>query len=129
MRFALISIGLLVIHLSPFANRSVRADHAAPVTVLQRLPLELVPCRPFLSPLPPRRIARPTVGLALSGGALRGALQIGVLKSLEQHQIPVDMICATSIGSVVGGLYASGYEPDEIRAIFESVNWKEILVD
>ncbi len=129
MRFTLISIFFLVIHFSLFANRSDRADQAVPVTVLRRLPLELVPSRPFLSPLPPRRIARPTVGLALSGGALRGVLQIGVLKALEQHQIPIDVICATSIGSVVGGLYASGYEPDEIRTIFDSVNWKEILVD
>ncbi len=47
--------------------------------------------------------------LVLSGGGARGAAQIGVLKVLERHGVPIDFIAATSMGAIVGGLYASGY--------------------
>src|SRR5512135_3705561 len=50
---------------------------------------------------------RPRIGLALSGGGARGAAHIGVLQVLEEHRIPIDCVSGTSMGAVVGGLYAS----------------------
>jgi NTE family protein len=70
---------------------------------------------------------RPRVGLVLSGGGARGAAQIGVLKVLEQHKIPIDFIAATSMGAIVGGLYASGYTTAEIESLALTTNWDELL--
>ncbi len=71
----------------------------------------------------------PKVGLVLSGGGARGMVHIGVLKALEQHHIPVDLIVGTSIGSLVGGLYAAGYSPDEILSIAQKIDWSSIYRD
>jgi NTE family protein len=60
---------------------------------------------------------RPRVGLVLSGGGARGAAHIGVLKVLEQMRVPVDAIAGTSMGAVVGGLYASGLSAHDIEKI------------
>ena len=57
---------------------------------------------------------RPKVGVALSGGGAKGAAHIGVLKYLEEIGIPVDYVTGTSMGSIIGGLYALGYSPDEM---------------
>jgi len=70
---------------------------------------------------------RPRVGLVLSGGGARGAAQIGVLKVLERHKIPIDFIAATSMGAIVGGLYASGYTTAEIESLALTTNWDELL--
>lgn len=67
--------------------------------------------------------ARPKIGLALGGGGAKGAAHIGVLKVLEEHKIPVDYIAGTSIGSVVGGMYASGLTVDEIQKIMLETPW------
>ena len=55
------------------------------------------------------------VALVLSGGGARGAAHIGVIRALEEQHIPIDYIAGTSIGAIVGALYASGYTPDEIE--------------
>ena len=60
------------------------------------------------------------VAVILSGGGAKGLAHIGVLKALEQSQIPVDFIAGSSIGAIIGGLYASGYSPDSIEKIFLS---------
>ncbi len=74
------------------------------------------------------RVARrPTLALVLSGGGSRGAAQIGVLKAIERHHIPVDFISATSMGAIIGGLYASGYSVAEIESITIHTNWDDIL--
>jgi NTE family protein len=72
---------------------------------------------------------RPTVGLVLSGGAARGTAHIGVLRALEELSVPVDVIAGTSMGSIIGGLYASGMSPDEMEAWLESVDWHDLLDD
>lgn len=72
---------------------------------------------------------RPKIGLVLSGGGARGLVHIGVLKALEENNIPIDLIVGTSIGSVIGGLYASGYSCDEITQILKSINWDDIYKD
>ena len=70
---------------------------------------------------------RPKVGLVLSGGGAKGAAHIGVLKYLEEVGIPIDYIAGTSMGSIVGGMYALGYSSDEILAIISSVDWDRMI--
>ncbi len=71
-----------------------------------------------LSALPPVEPAgRPVIGLALEGGGALGLAHIGVLKWLEEHHIPIDRLAGTSMGSLVGGLYATGRTPAEMRAL------------
>ena len=61
-----------------------------------------------------------TVGLVLSGGGAKGMAHIGVIKALEEYDIPIDYVAGTSAGAIVGALYASGYTVDEMISIFES---------
>jgi len=72
---------------------------------------------------------RPRIGLALGGGGARGAAHIGVLKELERLRIPIDAIAGTSMGAVVGGLYASGKTPDELQKLIESLDWADAFTD
>ena len=65
------------------------------------------------------------VGLALSGGAMRGLAHIGALEALEEHNIPIHMITGTSMGSLVGGLYAAGRTPKFMRSFAENVTFSE----
>ena len=76
---------------------------------------------------PHMRPARKTVGLALSGGGANGMAQVGVLKALEEENIPVDVIAGTSIGAVVGGLYSAGYNAEDLEKIALEVPWEELL--
>lgn len=69
------------------------------------------------------------IGLVLGGGGARGSAHIGVLKVLERERIPIEYVVGTSMGSVVGGLYAAGYSPGEIEAIFHSVDWNDLFED
>ena len=70
---------------------------------------------------------RPKIGLVLSGGGARGGAHVGVLRVLEQKNVPIDLIVGTSIGSFVGGLYAAGKTPDEIAQMLISTNWEEYI--
>jgi NTE family protein len=72
---------------------------------------------------------RPKVGLVLGGGGARGAAHVGVLKVLERENIPIDYIAGTSMGAVIGALYASGRSASEIEAILESLDWHLALSD
>lgn len=69
------------------------------------------------------------VGLALSGGAARGLAHIGVLEVLEEAGVRVDVVAGTSMGGVVGGLYAIGYTPAQLDSIVTSANWSRLLTD
>lgn len=69
------------------------------------------------------------VGLALGGGGAKGAAEVGVLKVLEEAGIPIDYIAGTSIGSIVGGLYAIGYSPAELDSLFRYQDWVYLLSD
>ena len=73
--------------------------------------------------------ARPRVGLVLSGGGARGAAHVGVLKVLEEQRVPIDAIAGTSMGAVVGGLYASGLSARDVEKIMTSVNWQTAFRD
>ena len=72
---------------------------------------------------------RPKIGVALEGGGAMGLAHIGVLKWFEEHHIPVDYIAGTSMGGLVGGFYATGMSPEEMKALIEGLDWRKILSD
>ncbi len=69
--------------------------------------------------------ARPKIGLALSGGGARGAAHIGVLRVLEEQHVPIDYIAGTSMGAVIGGLYAAGVSVDVLEHMLSEVDWTD----
>ena len=69
---------------------------------------------------------RPSIGLALSGGAARGIAHVGVLRALIENDIPIDCVAGTSAGSIVGGAFASGMSIDEIEALGRGLRWRDI---
>ena len=71
----------------------------------------------------------PTIGLVLSGGGAKGFAHLGVLKVLEEYRVPVHLITGTSMGSIMGGLYASGLSTAEIEATLSTVDWVAIFDD
>ena len=73
--------------------------------------------------------ARPRIGLVLGGGGARGAAHVGVLKVLEELRIPVDYVVGTSMGSIVGGLYASGMNSQQIEQIVQAMDWNDVFED
>lgn len=77
--------------------------------------------------LPHQSVKHPHIALVLSGGGARGISAVGVLRVLERHNIPIDLIVGTSIGSVVGGLYASGYSVEQLQQIADTTAWNEIM--
>ncbi len=72
---------------------------------------------------------RPKVGLVLSGGGAKGFAHIGVLKVLEQEGVKIDYIGGTSMGAIIGGLYAAGYTADQLDSIFKTVDTDALLQD
>ena len=74
-------------------------------------------------------IARQKIGLVLGGGGAKGAAEVGVLKVLEEAGVKPDYIVGTSIGSIVGGLYAAGYTATELETMFKTQEWLSLLTD
>lgn len=74
-------------------------------------------------------VARPKVGIVLSGGGAKGTAHIGALKVIEAAGLPVDIIVGTSMGSIIGGLYAIGYTAEQLDSIFLAQDWFELLSD
>ena len=72
---------------------------------------------------------RPRIGLVLSGGGARGAAHVGVIRALEEMRIPIDAVAGTSMGAVVGGLYAAGLSGEEIERVFLQLDWQEMIRD
>ena len=79
-------------------------------------------------PLPAEEESR-KVGLVLSGGGALGMAHIGVLKMIEKYEIPIDYVTGTSMGAIIGALYASGYSASEIEEIIDSIGWIDLLSD
>jgi NTE family protein len=73
--------------------------------------------------------SRPVIGLVLSGGGARGAAHVGVIQVLEEMNIPVDFIAGTSMGSIIGGLYAIGTPPEDIESLTTKVDWSDMFID
>ena len=120
------------------------ARRAAPMQCLRRplaallltLPLQAVlaealpPPRPAEMPAPgtlPAAAVRPRLGLVLSGGGARGLAHVGVLKVLEREHIPVDVIAGTSMGAIIGGLYASGMNARELERELQQIAWDRMF--
>ncbi len=72
---------------------------------------------------------RPRIGLVLGGGGARGMAHVGVLKVLEEMRIPIDCVAGTSMGSIIGGLYASGMTVDDMEQTLARINWPEVFRD
>src|SRR5262245_34141353 len=70
---------------------------------------------------------RPVIGIALSGGGVLGLAHIGVLRYLQEHRIPVDRIAGTSIGGLLGGLYATGHDTEALEQIVRETDWDNLL--
>ena len=66
-----------------------------------------------------------SVGLVLSGGGAKGITHIGIIQALEENGIPIDYITGTSIGAIIGGLYAMGYTPQEMLELIDSKEFKQ----
>jgi NTE family protein len=81
------------------------------------------------TPPKPNRPAgkRPTLGLVLQGGGALGLAHVGVIQYLEEHHIPVDYIAGTSMGGLVGGVYATGRNASQVLEVVESINWTEVI--
>jgi NTE family protein len=67
------------------------------------------------------------IGLVLSGGGAKGLFHVGVLKALEENEIPIDYVAGTSIGAIIAGMYAMGYTPDEMREYFSSKRFNNLF--
>lgn len=72
---------------------------------------------------------RPTVGLVLAGGGARGLAHLGVIKYMEELGIPVDIVTGTSMGGLVGGLYALGYKHDQLDSLVRDIQWPIMMSD
>ena len=70
--------------------------------------------------------SRPTIGLALSGGAARGIAHVGVVRALVENKIPIDYIAGTSAGSIVGGAFAGGMPVEEIAEFGRTLRWRDV---
>ncbi|WDD91720.1 patatin-like phospholipase family protein [Burkholderia sp. FERM BP-3421] len=103
---------------------SVPIPMPAPAAAAVPVPTTNVSCSPDGGPA-----NRPPIGLVLSGGGARGYAHLGVLKVLEDNRIPVDCIAATSMGAVVGGLYASGMHAAEMEKRLSQINLADIAFD
>lgn len=75
------------------------------------------------------RKERPTVALVLSGGGAKGAAHVGVIRRIEELGIPVDMVLGTSMGGLIGGMYALGYTSEQMDSIISNIDWKWALTD
>jgi NTE family protein len=71
--------------------------------------------------------SRQRVGVALGGGSAKGIAHVGVLRWLEEHRVPIDVLAGTSMGGLIGGAYASGMSPDEIEAMLAEIDWNAMF--
>src|SRR5271166_2363216 len=93
------------------------------ITLLMLFNLSLVAAVRAQEPSAPVPAHRPRIGLALSGGGALGLTEIGVIQWMEEHRIPVDRIAGTSMGSIIGAMYATGMSPAEIEKFAEQIDW------
>jgi NTE family protein len=106
-----------------------------PATLLASAPdtsartIRLQPAEGVIDLLQPQSEIRPKIGLVLSGGGARGFAQVGVLLGLDEAGIPVDYIAGTSMGSIIGGLYAVGISPDSIQQLALNTEWNRLFLD
>ncbi len=100
---------------------------AARIAALGILLSSLIPMGTAQAVSPRETRTRPRLGLALSGGGALGLAHIGVIQYFEEHHIPIDVVAGTSMGGVVGGLYASGLDSGELKKLVENADWDRLL--
>jgi len=115
------------------ASIIITVTRFAPEITMQLLPIAAIFILLLSFPIPSifagQSEDRPKIGLALSGGGARGGAHVGILKALEELDVEVDYIAGTSMGAIIGGLYASGYSAEEIEVILVETDWKKALTD
>src|SRR5580704_19798831 len=74
-----------------------------------------------------KKAVGPKLGLVLEGGGALGLAHIGVITWMEEHRIPVSYVAGTSMGGLVGGIYATGRSPAEVKEITNTINWDDVL--
>jgi NTE family protein len=109
---------------------SSRSPRRSRLTTL--LTLLVAICGPAASAQPPGTRSpaapeRPRIGLALGGGSARGLAHVGVLEWLDEHRIPIDAVAGTSMGAIIGGLFATGVPAPEIRTLTGETDWDAVL--
>src|ERR1035441_86610 len=109
-------------------NRTALAPIALVFLLRIFLPLSLIAHGPPAITQPPVPASRPRIGLALSGGGALGLAEIGVIRWMEENHIPVDRVAGTSMGSIIGAMYATGMSPDEIQKFAEKIDWDEAFL-
>ena len=105
---------------------SVRISLSFMLGLFLSLPARAQETPPATPPAAPAH--RPRIGLALSGGGALGLAEIGVIQWIEENHIPVDRIAGTSMGSIIGAMYATGMSPAEIQKFAEQINWDEAFL-
>lgn len=111
----------------PFLNDSyITNKNAMKKTLLLKI-FFLTLCLLFLSANSLWAQQRPKIGLVLSGGGAKGIAHIGVLKAIDSAGLKIDYVTGTSMGSIIGGLYATGYSGNQIEKITKKLNWDELL--
>ena len=75
----------------------------------------------------PPSLGRPRVGVAFGGGSARGIAHAGVIRWMEEHRIPIDVAAGTSMGGLIGGVFATGMDARELTACVESLNWDQLF--
>lgn len=116
----------VTISLFPIAAAAQTIPAAAPVA-----PPTTVATTAIVKPAPSvfNTTGRPRIGLVLSGGGAKGFAHIGVIEELERRHIPIDVISGTSMGAVVGSMYAIGNDAAELKAVARGIDWKTIFSD
>lgn len=110
---------LLIVYLLFLSNIFPQTKYFLPLKLREeKLPFELVNFIPK---------DKPVVALALSGGGARGLSQIGVIRALSEAGIKTNLIVGTSMGSIVGGMYAAGYSADQMDSIAVNTDWNDLL--
>ena len=118
-RFLSTIILALALSLAAFAQILPSADPAADSLAFARVRARMDSIRQY----------RPTVGLVLAGGGARGLAHLGVIKYIEELGIPVDLVTGTSMGGLVGGLYALGYKHDQLDSLVRDIQWPVMMSD
>ena len=95
----------------------------------KQLSLTLVLLSCLFLVLPVSAQQRKKVGVVLSGGGAKGVAHIGALKVIRDAGIPIDYIAGTSMGSIIGGLSAIGYTPEQLEKMVKEQNWNFLLSD
>lgn len=113
-------------HLSRYALLALLVSLSLPSLAQQKpeQPLTTKPVSPESKPVPK---SRPTIGVALEGGGALGEAHVGVLKWFEDHHIPIDYLAGTSMGGLVGGLYAMGKTSDQLETLLKTTDWGLLL--